>query len=119
MKNDRQKLAQKIGKKLVGNECTSFAMGVKWADYHPNWKEDMPKQSTYENGLPKLYLCQILTLDMTFGFRYSYRIGFINDKGQWNIDRDTFIKVVRYMDIFNDNDIYKDIEKYKDFFNTI
>jgi len=96
---NRYERARKIGKEVVGSECTSFGMGVKWADFHPNWKEDKPEASENENGLPKLYLCQILTCDMTFGYRYSYRIGFINDEGNWSIERDN-CHVVRYLEIF-------------------
>ena len=107
MKNERDSLAKKVGKELVGSECTSFAMGVKWADYHPNWKKDKPKRSENDNGLPKLYLCQIITLDMTFGWRYSYRIGFINDEGNWNINNSN-TKVVRYMDI-NCNETFEQL----------
>ena len=81
-KNERDSLAKSVGTELVGAaNSTFFAMGAKWSEYHPNWKEDMPKRSENENGLPKLYLCQILTLDMTFGYRYSYRVGFITKEG--------------------------------------
>lgn len=121
MKNERDSLAKKIGKELVGGECTSFAMGVKWADYHPNWKEGIPQKSELENGLPTLYLCQILTLDMTFGYRYSYRVGFINKEGKWNVEN-TLTKVTRYMDIHcNETDTQKinDIKKYEEYFNKI
>lgn len=115
MKNERDNLAKKIGKELVGSECTSFAMGVKWADYHPNWKEDKPKYEELDNGLPKLYFCQILTLDMTFGYRYSYRVGFINKEGDWNIERKGSTKVIRYLEIYgpeSKTNLLKDIEKF-------
>ena len=115
-KNERDNLAKSVGTELVGAaNSTFFAMGAKWSEHHPNWKEDMPKRSTNENGLPKLYLCQILTLDMTFGYRYSYRVGFITQEGKWNIDN-VLTKVVRYMDIYCDADIYSDIEKYGEYF---
>ena len=83
-------------------DVVSFEAGAKWADFNPNWQEGTPKKENNQYGLPKLYLCQILILDMTFGYRYSYRIGFINDDGKWNIDRKGFIKVMRYMEIYAD-----------------
>ena len=94
----------------------SFEAGAKWADFNPNWKEGYPQVEENKYGLPKLYLCQILTLDMTFGYRYSYRVGFINELGKWNIEREGFIKVVRYMDIYCDESdsqlIQKDIPSF-------
>ena len=94
----------------------SFEAGAKWADYNPDWKEGYPQIEENKYGLPKLYLCQILILDMTFGYRYSYRVGFINEEGKWNIEREGFIKVVRYMDIYCDESdsqlIQKDIPSF-------
>jgi len=96
----------------------SFEAGAKWADFNPNWKEGYPQIEENKYGLPKLYLCQILILDMTFGYRYSYRVGFINEFGKWNIEREGFIKVVRYMDIYCDESdsqlIQKDIPSFNE-----
>lgn len=104
--------------------CTnvpSFEAGAKWADYHPYWHEDMPKPSTNDkDGLPKLYLCQILTVYMTFGYRYSYRIGFVTPERKWNIEQyGKMTKVVRWMDIYgkeSEQDLLQDIKKYEDEF---
>ena len=117
MKNKRHEHATNVGKELVGNECTSFAKGVKWADFHPNWidaQSNKPKKEYLENGLPKLYFCQILTLDMTFGYRYSYRVGFINDSGNWNIETSNTC-ITKYMEIYCDEsteNLLKDIRTY-------
>lgn len=99
----------------------SFEAGAKWADYHPYWREDMPKPSTNDkDGLPKLYLCQILTVDMTFGYRYSYRIGFVTPECKWNIEQyGKMTKVVRWMNIYGNESesiLLQDIEKYEDEF---
>ena len=103
--------------------CTnvpSFEAGAKWADYHPYWREDLPKEQKDKDDLPKLYLCQILTVDMTFGYRYSYRIGFITDQGKWNIEQfGKMTKVVRYMDIYgkdSESQLLADIKLYEDEF---
>lgn len=97
-------------------DSVSFEAGVKWADYNPDWKEGYPQVEENKYGLPKLYLCQILILDMTFGYRYSYRVGFINEEGKWNIEKEGFIKVVRYMNIYADESdsqlIQKDIPSF-------
>lgn len=77
----------------------SFEAGAKWADYHPYWQVGIPKQEENQYGLPKLYLCQILTLDMTFGYRYSYRVGFVTKDKKWNVENSN-TKVTRYMEIF-------------------
>ena len=101
---DRKNNMFKIGMKLKCVEnATSFMIGAHFADYHPNWKEDIPKYSELENGLPKLYLCQVLCHDMAFEYRYSYRIGFINKEGKWNIES-KYIRVTRYLDIHCDED---------------
>ena len=81
-------------------DSISFEAGAKWADYNPDWKDGYTQVEENKYGLPKLYLCQILILDMTFGYRYSYRVGFINEEGKWNIEKEGFIKVVRYMNIY-------------------
>lgn len=99
----------------------SFEAGAKWADYHPYWREDLPKPEINENdGLPKLYLCQILTLDMTFGYRHSYRIGFITSNGKWNIEEYTkMTRVVRWLEIHgldSEQQLLEDIKKYEDGF---
>ena len=103
--------------------CTnvpSFEAGAKWADYHPYWREDLPKEQKDKDGIPKLYLCQILTVDMTFGYRYSYRIGFITDQGKWNIEQfGKMTKVVRYIDIYgkdSESQLLADIKLYEDEF---
>ena len=94
----------------------SFEAGAKWADYNPDWKEGYPQREENKYGLPRLYLCQILTLDMTFGYRYSYRVGFINSEGHWNIEN-TNTKVTRYMEIYCDESdsqlIQKDIPNFE------
>ena len=115
-RKERQEMCRSVAKAIGIEHIPSFESGVKWADFNPNWREDIPKKEENQYGLPKLYLCQILTLDMTFGYRYSYRVGFITKEGKWNIDN-VLTKVVRYMDIFCDADIYKDIEKYGEYFN--
>lgn len=78
-------------------------------------KTNIPKQSENQYGLPKLYLCQILALDATFGYRYTYNVGFITNENKWNLDgKSEFINVVRYMDIDcceTDNQLLKDIER--------
>ena len=79
------------------------------------WKTTIPKQSENQYGLPKLYLCQILALDVTYGYRYTYNIGFITKENKWNLDgKSEFINVVRYMDIDcseTTNQLLKDIER--------
>lgn len=101
----------------ICKDVVSFEAGAKWADFNPNWKEGYPQKEENKYGLPKLYLCQILILDMTFGYRYSYRVGFINEEGKWNIERENFIKVTRYLDIFCDESdsqlIQKDIPSFE------
>lgn len=91
-----------------------------------NWKEKIPKKKTDSNGLPVLYLCQVLMLDMTFGYRYTYRIGFVTEKNNWNIEEynNGLLKVIRYTNIiFKENDenlikesLLEDIQKYENFF---
>ena len=88
-RKNRQDYIRKAAKYTKNvKDVVSFEAGAKWADYHPNWLEDLPKYKELENGLPKIYLCQVLCCDMTFGFRYSYRIGFITPEGKWNIERE-------------------------------
>ena len=98
-------------------DITSFELGAKWADYNPNWLEGKPRKEENQYGLPKLYLCQILTLDMTFGYRYSYRVGFINKEGNWNIEN-TLTHVMRYLEIYCDESmnqlIQNDIPKFEE-----
>lgn len=100
-------------------DVQSFEAGAKWADYNPNWKEGYPQVEENKYGLPRLYLCQILTLDMTFGYRYSYRVGFITEDGKWNLEQyNKLTKVTRYMDIYCDESdsqlIQKDIPNFND-----
>lgn len=103
--------------------CTnvpSFEAGAKWADYHPYWREDLPQKESNKDGLPKLYLCQILMVDMTFGYRYSYRIGFITDDGKWNIEQfGKLTKVVRWTEIYgkdSESQLLEDVKKYENEF---
>lgn len=109
-------MAQLIGKSLEVKDIQSFESGVKWADFNPNWLEGIPKKEENQYGLPKLYLCQILTLDMTFGYRYSYRVGFITKDHKWNIENYN-TKVTRYLEIFcnetMDQLIQKDIPEFE------
>jgi hypothetical protein len=106
----RQEIARSVGVSLGVKDIPSFESGIKWADFNPNWKEDIPKKEENQYGLPKLYLCQILTLDMTFGYRYSYRVGFINKEGKWNIENSN-TKVTRYLEIFCDESMDQLIQK--------
>ena len=112
----RQCVARSVAKSIGVEHIPSFESGIKWADFNPDWKEDIPKQEENQYGLPKLYLCQILTLDMTFGYRYSYRVGFINKEGKWNIENSN-TKVTRYLDIYclesMDQLIQKDIPNFE------
>ena len=98
-------------------DVQSFEAGAKWADYNPNWQEGIPAQEQNQYGLPKLYLCQILTLDMTFGYRYSYRVGFVTKDDKWNIENSN-TKVTRYLEIYCDESdsqlIQKDIPSFSD-----
>lgn len=114
-RKQRQEQIRNIAKEL-GKDIESFESGAKWADYHPNWKEGIPKPEM-KHGLPKLYLCQILTLDMTFGYRYSYRIGFVSHNNVWNIEN-TLTHVTRYMEIFCDESdsqlLQKDIPAFEE-----
>lgn len=98
-RKERQEMCRVAAKAIGVEHIPSFESGVKWADFNPNWREDIPKKEENQYGLPKLYLCQILTLDMTFGYRYSYRVGFINKEGKWNIEN-TLTHVTRYLEIF-------------------
>lgn len=91
----------------------SYVQGARWADYHPWWREDKPKYEENEyDDLPKLRLCQVMILDMTYGWRYSYRVGFITRDGQWNIEANSnnHIHVVRWMEIFGNETIEQKIE---------
>ena len=115
-RKQRQEQIRNAAKYISPKDIPSFEEGAKWADFNPNWKEDIPKREKNQYGLPKLYLCQILTLDMTFGYRYSYRVGFITPEGKWNIEN-TLTHVTRYMDIFcNESDnqlIQNDIPNFE------
>ena len=116
-RKERQEQIRAAAKYTSTKNVESFESGAKWADYHPYWQEGIPKKEQNQYGLPKLYLCQILTLDMTFGYRYSYRVGFINAAGKWNVEN-TLTKVVRYMDIHCDESdsqlIQKDIPNFEE-----
>ena len=54
---------------------------------------------------------------MTFGYRYSYRVGFITEQGKWNLEQYQNVKVTRYMNIYCDESesqlIQKDIPNYE------
>ena len=97
-RKERQEQIRNVAKLLGIKDSQQFEAGAKWADFNPNWKEDMPKPENNGYGLPKLYLCQILTLDMTFGYRYSYRVGFITKERKWNVEN-PMTKVMRYLEI--------------------
>ena len=116
-RKNRQKQIRAAAKYTSAKNVESFEGGAKWADYNPNWQEGYPQREENKYGLPRLYLCQILILDMSFGYRYSYRVGFITEEGKWNIERENFIKVVRYMDIYADESdsqlIQKDIPSFE------
>ncbi len=116
-RKQRQEQIRNAAEYTSAKNIESFEAGAKWADFNPNWKEDIPKKEKNQYGLPKLYLCQILTLDMTFGYRYSYRVGFINSEGKWNIEN-TLTHVTRYMEIFCDESdsqlIQKDIPMFEE-----
>ena len=77
----------------------SFYSGAAWADNNPYWIDgnDLPNKEYTPEGLPKLYLCQIMTLDATFGWRFSYRVGFITNDGKWNIETSSLTRVTKYM----------------------
>lgn len=83
----------------AANNC--FYSGALWADNNPYWIDgnDLPSIEYTPEGLPKLYLCQIMTLDATFGWRFSYRVGFINDDGKWNLETSPLTRVTKYMHI--------------------
>ena len=116
-RKQRQECIRDAAKYCKADNVTSFESGAKWADYHPNWKEGYPQIEKNKYGLPRLYLCQILTLDMAFGYRYSYRVGFITENGQWNLEQYKNVKVTRYMNIYCDESesqlIQKDIPNYE------
>ena len=116
-RKQRQEQIRNAAEYTSAKNVESFEAGAKWADFNPYWKEDIPKKEKNQYGLPKLYLCQILTLDMTFGYRYSYRVGFINSEGKWNIEN-TLTHVTRYMEIFCDESdsqlIQKDIPMFEE-----
>jgi len=116
IRKNRQDEIRKVAKYIKSVEnIVSFEVGAKWADFHPYWKEDLPEYEEDKNGLPKLYLCQILISDMTFGYRYSYRVGFINKENKWNIENSN-TKVTRYLEIFcddNETKLINDIEKFE------
>lgn len=110
-RKQRQEDIRNTAKYCKDDNVTSFESGAKWADYHPYWKEGYPKIEENKYGLPRLYLCQILTLDMTFGYRYSYRVGFITEEGKWNLEQYHNVKVTRYMDIYCDESESQLIQK--------
>ena len=121
MKNKRKNRQDQIrgaAKYVKGaHDVVSFEAGAKWADYHPYWREDLPKYEVDENGIPKLYLCQILTVDMARGYMHSYRIGFITREGKWNIEQyNQMTRVVRYLKIYgvdDESNLLADIKKYE------
>lgn len=103
-RKERQETCRSVAKAIGVEHIPSFESGVKWADYHPNWQEGIPEREENQYGLPKLYLCQILILDMTFGYRYSYRVGFVNKEKKWSVENSN-TKVTRYLEIFCDESI--------------
>lgn len=81
------------------------------------WKENKPKYEENKYGLPKLRLCQILNLDMTFGYRYSYRVGFITKEGEWNLEAYHDDVVLRWTDIECDESSEQLVEKDIPYYN--
>ena len=116
-RKQRQEDVRNAAKYCKADNIPSFESGAKWADYHPDWKEGVPTQKENQYGLPLLYLCQILTLDMTFGYRYSYRVGFITEQGKWNLEQYQNVKVTRYLEIYANETteqlIQKDIPSFE------
>lgn len=98
-------------KELLGKE------GLEWK-HGLSWKEGIPKPQSLPNGLPKLYLCQCLALDATFGYRYTYRVGFVTKEKKekkWNIQQSEFFRVIRYMEVVadeSDGNLIADIERF-------
>lgn len=78
----------------------NFEQGAKWADYNPYWQRSMPEYEENQYGLPKLRLCQCLMCDMTFGYRYTYRVGFVTKDNKWNLEQIHGMTVVRWMEIY-------------------
>lgn len=123
-RKNRQIIIKEAFIKLKGrkaNDLMSFEAGAKFADTNPYWQEGIPVQSFDKTtGLPILYLCKVLTLDMTFGFRYSYRIGFVTKNNKWNIDEfSNNIKVLKYQNIIDnspENALISDIKENEDYF---
>lgn len=81
------------------------------------WLTEKPKKKKNKYGLPVLYLCQILTLDATFGYRYSYRVGFITSSNKWNLEESHGLNVVRYRDIDCDESEEQLLQDIKDLNN--
>lgn len=100
----------------------TFEKGAKWADKNPYWIEDSIPQPELNKvtGLPRLYLCKCLSLNMEFGWSYTYRIGFVTSDRKWNIDKaGGMLKVIAYMNIKADESqesLFNDIKKYEDIF---
>lgn len=110
----RQQKIRNVAKQIDGVDVPSFEQGAKFADYHPNWIEGKPEMCFDEYGMPKLYLCKILACDMTFGYKYTYRVGFVTKEDKWNCEN-VINKVVAYLEIFanqSKDQLLKDIEKY-------
>ena len=107
-RKNRQEQIRAAAKYCKAENIQSFESGAKWADYHPDWKEGIPVKKENEYGLPMLYLCQILILDMTFGYRYSYRVGFITEDNKWNLEQYHNVKVTRYLEIYA-NETYEQL----------
>lgn len=87
-----------------------------------DWIEatNTPKAKFDKDGMPKFYLCQIMIFDMSTGFKYSYRIGFITKEGYWNIEvANKFHKVTRYIPCECDkSDLDSDFKKYGKYFEN-
>lgn len=118
-RKNRQDQIRGAAKYVKGaHDIVSFEAGAKWADYHPYWREDLPKYEVDKNGIPKLYLCQILAVDMTRGYIHSYRIGFVTQEGKWNIEQyNKMTRVVRWLEIHgldSEQQLFEDIKKYED-----
>ena len=122
-KQSRSEIIKTAALQLCGAADTkTFIKGAKWADKNPAWIENsIPQpQLNPKNGLPKLYLCKILSLSMDYGYSYTYRIGFVTADNRWNIEKaSNMMKVLAYMDICSndtDEDLMKDIKANEDYF---
>lgn len=122
-KENRADKIKKEALRVCSNDVSKyFEKGAKWADKNPYWIISSVPQPELdkETGLPKLYLCKCLSLNMNYGWSYTYRIGFVTSDRQWNIDKaGGMLKVVAYMNIKSNESqdvLLKDIKQYEDWF---